>query len=68
MVRWQLDGEADEAEGCRGADWLGNIDLGGGWGWRKQLREELKRKEVPGRGCSSVKMRRALEREDKCRD
>lgn len=32
MVRWQLDGEADEAEGCRGADWLGNIDLGGGGG------------------------------------
>lgn len=35
MVRWQLDGEADEAEGCRGADWLGNIDLGGGVGVEK---------------------------------
>lgn len=29
MVRGQLDREADGAEGCRKANWLGNIDLGG---------------------------------------
>jgi len=29
-VKGQLDRAADGAEGCRKANWLGNIDLGGG--------------------------------------